>query len=946
MLRPHRPCFGRRLALFAAATTVSVCSSWGAASVETFTGGDPGEGLDLEGTFTYAVNVGPSGAAGQVGDAHFTADTVVGVTVQAQNNIGTGGWLAATLGDTENDNNLEAVLASIRWSASPAVVSVQMRVEPGVEYKLQILQGESCCVGRGFNVVLDGETLVENFMPGVVQSPGGDFPNERLIYGAVITHQFVAATNLVVLVLDGAAATSEEINDRNAILNGFTLERLSPITDDDEDGLRDDWEFSNFGDRSQGPGDDYDNDGLTNLEEFTLQLDPTHTDTDRDELSDGDEVKIHLTDPAKADTDGDGLRDGEEVLTYLTDPKRRDTDGDSFSDYDEVRLFSHPTLATSFPRATKVGVFTGGDPGEGLDLQGNFVYALDHGDESVLGGIVGDANFSQEFWEGVTVNAGNRTGLWNAGILYGETDNDLYLAEVMNSISWSAADSAIPEVTVDLENLTPGSVYKLQLLFAEQTSARGFDVFIDNLLVMDDFSPAFYQGGGFPLSYPDDRGVVITHEFVARTNSLRFILDGTTTTTPEFTDHNAIINASTLERVGPAVDSDADGLPDLWEMTHFGDLTRTGAEDSDGDGLSNATEFADGTSPTLADADGDGLNDAQEKAAGTQPSFADSDRDGLSDGDEINMYLTDPLKPDTDDDGLLDAFEIAMGGDPTDPVIETVTSGVTLAGFTGGDVDEGLDLDGSFLYAFSILPNTAATGQVRDAIFTSENVPGVSVLNATSMIAAWYRPDFGDTENDNNLERIIGNIRHGGGGANITLANLVVGRNYKLQLMFGEACCARGMDIYVDGKLVADEFAPFEYMGEINNPAQAAVVAYEFTAATNKVVIQTLGSTVTTEHYTDRNPIINAVTLEDLTGGPITPPAPVIRSVSPQGAGFAVVFDSVVGSTYTLQFKPQLSAATWSDVTSAVATGTSTTLSDSDAAHQNQPSGFWRVRGQ
>lgn len=73
-----------------------------------------------------------------------------------------------------------------------------------------------------------------------------------------------------------------------------------------------------------------------------------------------------------------------------------------------------------------------------------------------------------------------------------------------------------------------------------------------------------------------------------------------------------------------------------------------------------------------------------------------------------------------------------MGGNPNSAEIVTVTTGVTIAGFTGGDAGEGLDLDGSFLYAFSILPNTSATGKVRDAVFTSENVPGVTVRNATA----------------------------------------------------------------------------------------------------------------------------------------------------------------------------------------------------------------------
>lgn len=46
-------------------------------------------------------------------------------------------------------------------------------------------------------------------------------------------------------------------------------------------------------------------------------------------------------------------------------------------------------------------------------------------------------------------------------------------------------------------------------------------------------------------------------------------------------------------------DEDADGLPDAWEMLHFGNITsRNGTADPDGDGVTNAVEFADGTIPT------------------------------------------------------------------------------------------------------------------------------------------------------------------------------------------------------------------------------------------------------------------------------------------------------------------------------------------------------------
>ncbi|MCA9513332.1 MAG: hypothetical protein KC635_00160, partial [Myxococcales bacterium] len=81
-------------------------------------------------------------------------------------------------------------------------------------------------------------------------------------------------------------------------------------------------------------------------------------------------------------------------------------------------------------------------------------------------------------------------------------------------------------------------------------------------------------------------------------------------------------------------DSDADGLPDGWELEHFGYLYYGPSDDTDGDRLDNAAELALGTDPTRRDTDGDHVDDAAEIAAGSDPLAADSDDDHVCDASD------------------------------------------------------------------------------------------------------------------------------------------------------------------------------------------------------------------------------------------------------------------------------------------------------------------------
>ena len=82
--------------------------------------------------------------------------------------------------------------------------------------------------------------------------------------------------------------------------------------------------------------EDFDNDGLSNGQEYELGTEPYNEDTDGDGLKDGEEINIYGTDPLKVDTDEDGLEDGDEIY-FETDPLNPDSDGNGISDGDEKR---------------------------------------------------------------------------------------------------------------------------------------------------------------------------------------------------------------------------------------------------------------------------------------------------------------------------------------------------------------------------------------------------------------------------------------------------------------------------------------------------------------------------------------------------------------------------------------------------------------------------------
>jgi len=185
----------------------------------TFNGADAGEGLDLAGTFAHAINVG--GAEIAVGGLTFTDGSEAGMaggsspgaTITDANEAP--GWNPGDdYGDSAADDALEAVMLDIRWNTPPGL-DIDLTVDPGQLYKLQLLFSEQCC-DRGWDISVEGELSIDNLNLPEMQG-GIGVPDQ----GVVFT-QIVSSDDDVLSIMMGG--NNPEVGDRNPILQGLTLE--------------------------------------------------------------------------------------------------------------------------------------------------------------------------------------------------------------------------------------------------------------------------------------------------------------------------------------------------------------------------------------------------------------------------------------------------------------------------------------------------------------------------------------------------------------------------------------------------------------------------------------------------------------------------------------------------------------------------------------------------
>ncbi len=173
--------------------------------------------------------------------------------------------------------------------------------------------------------LLDGEEVYTYF----TSPTDSDSDNDRLKDGEEV---LIYGTNAL-----DPDTDNDLLDDYEELMIYFT-DAFDPDTDDDS--IPDGWEVLKGLDPLVDDSTlDYDNDELSNVEEYYLGTHPFLNDTDFDDLLDGIEVNTYGTDPLDKDSDNDNLFDGEEILVYFTNALNPDSDNDTLTDGIEVNVY-------------------------------------------------------------------------------------------------------------------------------------------------------------------------------------------------------------------------------------------------------------------------------------------------------------------------------------------------------------------------------------------------------------------------------------------------------------------------------------------------------------------------------------------------------------------------------------------------------------------------------
>ena len=337
---------------------------------------------------------------------------------------------------------------------------------------------------------------------------------------------------------------------------------------------------------------DTDGDGVGDNVEVQYYMNPSESDTDGDGLDDALELYVYSTSPTNYDSDSDGIRDGDEILKYHTNPLAADTDGDGWSDLEEIYHFNDPRKPSTNPLDPDSDHDMIPDPVDGHPWSSDWDHdgLLDGLEKHVYGTRVGYLQPVPDT-DGDGLSDGFEVS-HHLNPLRADTDGD----DLNDSVEVNITGTDPVVADTDGDGVDDGSEYS-----AYATN---------------------------PLNPDSDGDGLSDGEEIHGVTSYCTIYS--------YTQHEYETLQATYRSNATLPDSDSDGIPDIDEISN---CTNPMANDSDGDGLSDAVD----PYPWSPDADGDGLTDAQELQKGTSPFNPDSDGDGIP--DNVDPVLNQPAPP-------------------------------------------------------------------------------------------------------------------------------------------------------------------------------------------------------------------------------------------------------------------------------------------------------------
>ncbi|MFT4550677.1 MAG: hypothetical protein ACI8XO_001632 [Verrucomicrobiales bacterium] len=422
---------------------------------------------------------------------------------------------------------------------------------------------------------------------------------------------------------------------------------------------------------------------------------------------------------------------------------------------------------------------------------------------------------------------------------------------------------------------------------------------------------------------------------------------------PDGTEYSVRVMATgevSLETTGQSfvltliADSDADLLPDAWELAtaeNLDDLSGLEGANFDGDSLSDLEEYQISLSsypninPTLADTDADNLEDGAEIAGAgvrppTDPTSNDTDGDSLTDEQETNTSNfvdsgdtgSNPTLADTDGDLFPDPMEVKYASDPSDPLAVPAFSPSVSAVALTDDASSEIDPAKTYTHAISGGGTSAVNGVVFEEL-------GVTVFPANFLWDTggftmaeidpinngdWLPADGGVT--GSGLVDLFGSFTYSGtgsaGGAEqtYTLSGLSPGQSYSLRLyvrVWDTEGSGRPADISFSngaetGFAPILEDRPSIVLGGGASDHSAYMIRYDYVAAGSEVVIRSavpLGALAASGSF-------HLYALSNEIGGPMAAPKVTQISYDPDGPVVRITFESVPGQNYIIDFSRDL----------------------------------------